>query len=83
MSSFLCVFSGEEYEPTYYEIKNGDTTACLATGFSKHNAKNNSPIDKFSLKEAIRISDDDLYNVAVIQNGNEMKWENCELRQCE
>lgn len=37
MSCPIC-FSGTEYPPAYFKLGEGNTSACLATGFSRHNA---------------------------------------------
>ncbi|XP_062337960.1 M1-specific T cell receptor alpha chain [Osmerus eperlanus] len=34
----LLVLSGESMKPSYYELKNDETTACLATDFSPFNS---------------------------------------------
>lgn len=58
MSCSLC-FSGEDYEPSYYTLSDDNTTACLATGFSRLNGTNDQFKDQAS---AARISGDSLYN---------------------
>lgn len=70
----LCV-SDEEFKPSYYKLKDDDTRACLATGFSRHNATQDLPL--FSGTDAARISEDKLYNqVALISSDQEE--EQCE-----
>ncbi|KAM7379872.1 hypothetical protein PAMP_005389 [Pampus punctatissimus] len=70
----LVIQSREEYLPSYYKLtdKNSNVAACLAAGFSRHNATKTE--DLFNRTEAVRISDDSLYNqVVLITPGNEMK----------
>lgn len=63
----LLCFSGEEYKPSYYKLGDGDTSVCLATGFSKYRELNNS---LFKNTEPVRISEDSLYNQLVFLTSN-------------
>ncbi|XP_041805572.1 M1-specific T cell receptor alpha chain-like [Chelmon rostratus] len=66
----LMVEDREEFEPSYYKLEDGDTAACLATGFSRHNATKNNSL--FNETVAARISEDSLFNqVALMSTGNE------------
>nr|BAB82529.1 T-cell receptor alpha [Paralichthys olivaceus] len=63
----LVVSSGDEYEPSYYELEDQDTTitACLATGFSKHNATLEHDLFKngsTNMTGAARASEESLYS---------------------
>ncbi|XP_040911790.1 M1-specific T cell receptor alpha chain-like [Toxotes jaculatrix] len=64
----LNVESGEEFLPSYYKLSDGNTTACLATGFSRYNAteKHETYGSNFSKTEAVRISEDSLYNSVIL-----------------
>ncbi|XP_065325616.1 T cell receptor alpha chain MC.7.G5-like [Pelmatolapia mariae] len=73
--SKLIVQSGVEYEPSYFKLGKGDDAACLATGFSRHNATANhwNYSLEFSKTKAVAISPKlDLYN-QVIFTGNDAK----------
>uniref|UniRef100_A0A665V3V3 Uncharacterized protein n=1 Tax=Echeneis naucrates TaxID=173247 RepID=A0A665V3V3_ECHNA len=74
----LTVVSSADYEPLYYELESNETKACLATGFSKHDAAKNKSV--FRNEEAARPSkkswdgslEDALYSsVALISNSAE------------
>uniref|UniRef100_H2SA24 Uncharacterized protein n=1 Tax=Takifugu rubripes TaxID=31033 RepID=H2SA24_TAKRU len=53
-------FPGDQYQPSFYKLKHGNTSACLATGFSRfHQLQNNA---LFSQSEAVLISQDSLFN---------------------
>nr|BAB82572.1 T-cell receptor alpha [Paralichthys olivaceus] len=57
----------DEYEPSYYELEDQDTTitACLATGFSKHNATLEHDLFKngsTNMTGAARASEESLYS---------------------
>nr|BAB82568.1 T-cell receptor alpha [Paralichthys olivaceus] len=57
----------DEYEPSYYELEDQDTTitACLATGFSKHNATLEHDLFKngsTNMTGAARASEEPLYS---------------------
>nr|XP_019965215.1 PREDICTED: uncharacterized protein LOC109644303 [Paralichthys olivaceus] len=57
----------DEYEPSYYELEDQDTTitACLATGFSKHNATLEHDLFKSGSTDmtgAARASEESLYS---------------------
>ncbi|XP_033182315.1 igV_TCR_alpha and Ig domain-containing protein isoform X5 [Anabas testudineus] len=73
----LKVQSREEFKPSYFKLtdKSSETTACLATGFSRLNATANHPSFESLHKKnysAVRISGDSLYNqVALLPPGNE------------
>lgn len=56
----LLCFSGEEYQPSYYKLGEGNISVCLATGFSKSEQLQNNPL--FNKTEPARISKDSLYN---------------------
>ncbi|XP_008300949.1 uncharacterized protein LOC103372948 [Stegastes partitus] len=63
-----------EYEPSYFKLQHDGTTACLATGFSRHNAalghRNYSNL--FNDSEAVRISPDlALYNQVIFLDDGE------------
>ncbi|XP_054483283.1 M1-specific T cell receptor alpha chain-like [Anoplopoma fimbria] len=68
----LFVQSDEEYKPSYFSLSDGHTSACLATGFSRINATKKEHEEIFSKTDAVRITDDSLYNqVAVFSSANE------------
>uniref|UniRef100_A0A3Q1HQS4 Uncharacterized protein n=1 Tax=Acanthochromis polyacanthus TaxID=80966 RepID=A0A3Q1HQS4_9TELE len=74
-------FSEEEYDPYYYKLQEGDTTVCLATGFSRYNATtDHEDYGKlFNDTEAARISPDlSLYNQVIFPKDKNDKLENCE-----
>nr|AAO88989.1 T cell receptor alpha chain [Stegastes partitus] len=57
-----------KYEPSYFKLQHNGTTACLATGFSRHNAAldHRNYSDLFNDSEAVRISPDlALYNQVI------------------
>lgn len=56
---FLCS-SGEKYEPSFYKLSDGNSSVCLATGFSQFGQLGNN--SWFSHTEAVRISQDSLFN---------------------
>nr|BAB82557.1 T-cell receptor alpha [Paralichthys olivaceus] len=63
----VTVMSRDEYEPSYYELEDQDTTitACLATGFSKHNATLEHDLFKngsTNMTGAARASEESLYS---------------------
>nr|AAO88988.1 T cell receptor alpha chain [Stegastes partitus] len=63
-----------EYKPSYFKLQHDGTTACLATGFSRHNAalghRNYSNL--FNDSEAVRISPDlALYNQVIFLDDSE------------
>ncbi|XP_039463764.1 T cell receptor alpha chain MC.7.G5-like isoform X1 [Oreochromis aureus] len=64
----LIVQTGVEYKPSYFKLGEGSNTACLATGFSRHNAASNQHpyFQKFNTTKAVAISPNlDLYNQVV------------------
>nr|AAO88998.1 T cell receptor alpha chain [Stegastes partitus] len=70
----LIVESRAEYKPSYFKLQHDGTTACLATGFSRHNAalghRNYSNL--FNDSEAVRISPDlALYNQVIFLDDSE------------
>nr|BAB82564.1 T-cell receptor alpha [Paralichthys olivaceus] len=65
--STVSVQTRDEYEPSYYELEDQDTTitACLATGFSKHNATLEHDLFKngsTNMTGAARASEESLYS---------------------
>uniref|UniRef100_A0A8C7HS60 Uncharacterized protein n=1 Tax=Oncorhynchus kisutch TaxID=8019 RepID=A0A8C7HS60_ONCKI len=63
---FLC-FTGEKHDPSYYSLKSSNTTACLATDFSTHNATTH--LEFFNKTEATRVKGDSYYSqVALVEN---------------
>nr|AAO88986.1 T cell receptor alpha chain [Stegastes partitus] len=70
----LTVDPRAEYKPSYFKLQHDGTTACLATGFSRHNAalghRNYSNL--FNDSEAVRISPDlALYNQVIFLDDSE------------
>nr|AAO89007.1 T cell receptor alpha chain [Stegastes partitus] len=70
----LIVQTRAEYKPSYFKLQHDGTTACLATGFSRHNAalghRNYSNL--FNDSEAVRISPDlALYNQVIFLDDSE------------
>nr|AAO88985.1 T cell receptor alpha chain [Stegastes partitus] len=70
----LIVEPRAEYKPSYFKLQHDGTTACLATGFSRHNAalghRNYSNL--FNDSEAVRISPDlALYNQVIFLDDSE------------
>uniref|UniRef100_A0A3Q3X2D2 Uncharacterized protein n=1 Tax=Mola mola TaxID=94237 RepID=A0A3Q3X2D2_MOLML len=56
-----------------YELKDGNITACLATGFSRYNQNNNSQV--FNGTQPVRIFNDSLLNqVVLLSQGEEQQW---------
>lgn len=62
---FLCS-SGEEYEPSFYKLDDGNSSVCLATGFSRFGQLGNN--SWFNHTEAVRISQDSLFNQLAFVN---------------
>ncbi|XP_078101206.1 M1-specific T cell receptor alpha chain-like [Sander vitreus] len=59
----LHVNDNQDLQPSYYKLSAKNTTACLATGFSRNNKAESEFGDIFNNKTpAVRISDDSLYN---------------------
>lgn len=81
MSCPLLCFSEELYEPSYYQLGDGETEVCLATGFSRHNATELDHDDLFNKTEAVRISEDSLYNEVALLSADDQKQ--CQSRKCE
>uniref|UniRef100_A0A3P9D8P8 Uncharacterized protein n=1 Tax=Maylandia zebra TaxID=106582 RepID=A0A3P9D8P8_9CICH len=67
-----------EYEPSYFRVGEGNNTACLATGFSRHKAASrhwNYSVE-FRETKAVAISPNlDLYNQVIFPGGNAKKCE--------
>ncbi|XP_076733086.1 M1-specific T cell receptor alpha chain [Maylandia zebra] len=64
----LSVETGTEYEPSYFKLGEGNNTACLATGFSRHKAASHhwNYSSEFSETKAVAISPNlDLYNQVI------------------
>ncbi|XP_025756021.1 uncharacterized protein LOC102081292 isoform X2 [Oreochromis niloticus] len=65
----LIVQTGAEYKPSYFKLGEGKDAACLATGFSRHNATSSEQqpySGNFSETKAVAISPKlDLYNQVV------------------
>nr|AAO89002.1 T cell receptor alpha chain [Stegastes partitus] len=64
----LTVEPRAKYEPSYFKLQDNGTTACLATGFSRHNAAldHHTYTKDFNDSEAVRISPDlALYNQVI------------------
>ncbi|XP_030606943.1 M1-specific T cell receptor alpha chain-like [Archocentrus centrarchus] len=64
----LIVETGTEYKPAYFKVGEGENSACLATGFSKHNATNEHEKyrKEFNETKAVAISPNlDLYNQVI------------------
>ncbi|XP_037643393.1 M1-specific T cell receptor alpha chain-like [Sebastes umbrosus] len=75
----LHVNDKEEYKPSFYKLSDGETTACLATGFSHLQAANITHIDIFINTSAVRIGEDSLFNeVALLSKGDEDKCQRAE-----
>ncbi|XP_074505943.1 M1-specific T cell receptor alpha chain-like [Sebastes fasciatus] len=75
----LHVNDKELYEPSFYKLSEGGTTACLATGFSRLQAANFTHNDIFNKKSAVRIGDDSLFNqVALLSKDDEYKCQQAE-----
>ena len=56
----MCVLTGESKEPSYYQLKNNETTACLATDFSSFNS---TKVDTSIFNnEATRMKEDPYYS---------------------
>lgn len=71
-------FSGTEYKPSYFKLGEGDNAACLATGFSRHNATSRhlNYSSEFNETKAVAISPNlDLYNQVIFPGGNAEKCE--------
>ncbi|XP_019729590.1 uncharacterized protein LOC109518280 [Hippocampus comes] len=59
----LTVETWEDFEPSFYKLEASNLTACLATGFSQHNATEKpGKGHMFEESRPVRISDDSLYN---------------------
>ncbi|KAM8727635.1 M1-specific T cell receptor alpha chain isoform 15-T15 [Acanthopagrus schlegelii] len=74
----LTVESKLEVEPDYYKLVGGETTACLATGFTRQNGTSNHTLFK-DKTAAVRIENDKVYNQVVVlptgNNGDECETE--------
>lgn len=64
---FLC-FTGEKHDPSYYSLKSRNTTACLATDFSAHNATTH--LELFNKTEATRMNGDSYYSQVALGGEN-------------
>ncbi|XP_039670906.1 M1-specific T cell receptor alpha chain [Perca fluviatilis] len=78
----LRVDSDENLEPSVFKLSGTKTTACLATGFSRHNKTTTDPKQTYwgifnKTAPAVRISGDSLYNQVAILSG-EADEEQCE-----
>ncbi|XP_068998351.1 M1-specific T cell receptor alpha chain-like [Embiotoca jacksoni] len=81
----LIVESGADLEPSYYKVGNDMTTACLATGFTRHKAANNHKLygELFKNSSAVPISPDlDVYNQVVFPSDNGMDCEEKTPKPC-
>ncbi|KAF1383158.1 hypothetical protein PFLUV_G00128400 [Perca fluviatilis] len=72
----------ENLEPSVFKLSGTKTTACLATGFSRHNKTTTDPKQTYwgifnKTAPAVRISGDSLYNQVAILSG-EADEEQCE-----
>uniref|UniRef100_H3CDD1 Uncharacterized protein n=1 Tax=Tetraodon nigroviridis TaxID=99883 RepID=H3CDD1_TETNG len=66
---------GNQYQPSFYKLENGNNSVCLATGFSQFRQLGNHSL--FNQTEAVRISQDSLFNqVAFMTSGTNL--EDCE-----
>uniref|UniRef100_A0A8C8J1T9 T-cell receptor alpha chain constant domain-containing protein n=1 Tax=Oncorhynchus tshawytscha TaxID=74940 RepID=A0A8C8J1T9_ONCTS len=66
----VVVLSREKHDPSYYSLKSSNTTACLATDFSAHNAT--AHLESFNKTEATRVKGDSYYSqVALGENCTE------------
>ncbi|KAM9460506.1 uncharacterized protein ACWYII_011575 [Salvelinus alpinus] len=62
----MIVETREKHEPSYYRLNSSNTTACLATDFSAHDANTHS---EFNKTEATRVNGDSYYSqVALAEN---------------
>ncbi|AWP03592.1 T cell receptor alpha chain, partial [Scophthalmus maximus] len=82
----VTVETEDDYEPSYYRLDNANhtVTACLATGFSKHNAtlqhrlfRSDRTTTNSSTTRAVRISDDSVFSEVVLIQSDE--GDSCEL----
>nr|AAO88978.1 T cell receptor alpha chain [Stegastes partitus] len=70
----VTVETGAEYKPSYFKLQHDGTTACLATGYSRHNATlhHHKHSNLFNDSEAVRISPDlALYNQVIFLDDSE------------
>uniref|UniRef100_A0AAZ3S5E1 Uncharacterized protein n=1 Tax=Oncorhynchus tshawytscha TaxID=74940 RepID=A0AAZ3S5E1_ONCTS len=66
----LIIETREKHDPSYYSLKSSNTTACLATDFSAHNAT--AHLESFNKTEATRVKGDSYYSqVALGENCTE------------
>lgn len=77
---FLCsvVFlwsSGDQYEPSFYKLTHGNTSVCLATGFSRFHQLLNKTF--FKQTEAVLISQDSLFNQVAFMTKGVDEESNC------
>ncbi|XP_054870509.1 uncharacterized protein LOC118469336 isoform X3 [Amphiprion ocellaris] len=85
----LTIEPKDEFEPYYYKLQDDETTVCLATGFSRHNATSNHTdySEEFKKTEAGRISSPDpaLYNQVIFptDNGEQCEASGTESGPCE
>lgn len=65
----VCCLSEEDHKPSFFQLRDGNTSACLASSFSKHKAVEESYYEGlFKGTEASRISGSGLYNqVALLE----------------
>ncbi|XP_039858408.1 M1-specific T cell receptor alpha chain-like [Simochromis diagramma] len=68
----VTVQSRTEHKPSYFRVGEPDDAACLATGFSRHNATSSHVYFKTpNMTKAVAISPNlDLYNQVVFPGGN-------------
>ncbi|XP_077399309.1 uncharacterized protein LOC144034446 isoform X1 [Vanacampus margaritifer] len=59
----MTVEAREEFKPSFYKMEASNLTACLATGFSRHNATEKAGKGHmFQESRAVQVSGDSLYN---------------------
>ncbi|CDQ68500.1 unnamed protein product [Oncorhynchus mykiss] len=64
----VIVNSREKHDPSYYSLKSRNTTACLATDFSAHNATTH--LELFNKTEATRMNGDSYYSQVALGGEN-------------
>nr|ACO08411.1 T-cell receptor alpha chain V region HPB-MLT precursor [Oncorhynchus mykiss] len=64
----LIIQAREKHDPSYYSLKSRNTTACLATDFSAHNATTH--LELFNKTEATRMNGDSHYSQVALGGEN-------------
>ncbi|XP_068582240.1 T cell receptor alpha chain MC.7.G5 [Cebidichthys violaceus] len=69
---------GEDYQPSFYKLSNGNISACLATDFSRNKAAATKEKAVFNGTDAVQIKGDSLYNQVALLSPEDEEHE-CDL----